>query len=188
MTIDAATGGTGFSGLWRQWRNALLGDARFRRFAARFIPTRAIARREAKAVFDLCAGFVYSQILYASLRTGMLDLIARAPCTEADIAAATDMPLSSAVRLCDAARVLGLADRLDDGRYVLGPRGAVVQSDAAIRAMIEHHAMFYRDLADPIALLRDPARPGELGAFWRYANGQTPDAGAAADYSRLMSG
>jgi demethylspheroidene O-methyltransferase len=188
MTINAATGSTGFSGIWRQWRNTLLGDARFRRFAARFIPTRAIARREAKAVFDLCAGFVYSQILFASLRTGMLDLIARRPCSVADIAAATDLPLSSTARLCDAARVLGLVDQLDDGRYVLGPRGAVVQSDAAIRAMIEHHAMFYRDLADPIALLRDPARPGELCTFWRYANGQTPDAGAAADYSRLMSG
>jgi demethylspheroidene O-methyltransferase len=188
MTTNAATGGTGVSGIWRQWRNTLLGDARFRRFAARFAPTRGIARREAKAVFDLCAGFVYSQILFAALRTGLLDLIAREPSSIAAIAAATDMPASSAARLCDAARVLGLADRLGDGRYVLGPRGAVIQSDAAIRAMIEHHAMFYRDLADPIALLRDPAKTGELGAFWRYAGGQTPDEGAAADYSRLMSG
>ncbi|MBC8790756.1 MAG: methyltransferase [Tagaea sp. CACIAM 22H2] len=188
MTINAATAGTGFSGLWRHWRNALLGDSRFRRFAARFAPTRAIARREAKAVFDLCAGFVYSQILYASLRTGLLDLLASAPRSIADVAAMTDLSPSSAARLCDAARVLGLADQLGDGRYVLGPRGAVIQSDAAIRAMIEHHAMFYRDLADPVALLRDPTKTGELGAFWRYAGGQTPDAGAAADYSKLMSG
>lgn len=188
MTIDAATGGTRFSGFWRHWRNTLLGDARFRRMAARFLPTRTIARREAKAVFDLCAGFVYSQILYAALRTGLLDLLARGPLSVADVAFATGLPHSSVVRLCEAARVLGLAEQLRDGRYVLGPRGAVIQNDAAIRAMIEHHAMFYRDLADPIALLRDPARTGELGAFWRYAGGQTPDMDAAADYSRLMSG
>jgi demethylspheroidene O-methyltransferase len=37
----------------------------FRAWAARFWLTRPIARRRARALFDVCAGFVYSQVLFA---------------------------------------------------------------------------------------------------------------------------
>ena len=47
---------------WRGFRDFLLSSRRFQRFAAAFPPTRPIARRRASALFDLCAGFVYSQI------------------------------------------------------------------------------------------------------------------------------
>ncbi len=40
----------------------------FQRFAGTFVLTRPIARRRAGALFDLCAGFVYSQILLACVR------------------------------------------------------------------------------------------------------------------------
>ncbi|HQT73822.1 MAG TPA: methyltransferase, partial [Acidiphilium sp.] len=50
---------------WRDLRNRLLANGTFQDLAARFPPTRFVARREARALFDLCAGFVYSQTLAA---------------------------------------------------------------------------------------------------------------------------
>ena len=45
--------------------DGLLASPRFRRWAAAFPLTRPIARRRARELFDLCAGFVYSQVLLA---------------------------------------------------------------------------------------------------------------------------
>jgi demethylspheroidene O-methyltransferase len=56
--------------------------------------------------------------------------------------------------------------------------------------MIEHHALVYRDLADPVALLKGAAGETELMRYWRYGTGpdSAPDAREAVDYSALMSG
>ena len=40
-------------------------------------------------------------------------------------------------------------------------------------AMIEHHAMLYGDLKDPIALLRGDVGAGQLAAYWPYAGNRT---------------
>ena len=39
--------------------------------------------------------------------------------------------------------------------------------NAAVAAMVEHHALLYADLADPVALLRGGA-PTRLAAYWPY--------------------
>ncbi|MCE2660640.1 MAG: methyltransferase, partial [Rubrivivax sp.] len=55
--------------------------------------------------------------------------------------------------------------------------------------MVRHHHTLYRDLADPLALLRRE-RGGELARYWAYAEeaapGQLP-AGQTSPYSALMS-
>ncbi len=54
--------------------------------------------------------------------------------------------------------------------------------------MIRHHAVFYRDLADPVALLRGGAET-ELARFWPYVFGASGpiDPEVAATYSGLMA-
>jgi demethylspheroidene O-methyltransferase len=178
----------GWADRLRAWQTRIIADPRFRRFAARFAPTRGLARREARAVFDLCAGFVYSQILFACVRAGVLDLLAAAPRDAGELGRASDMTHAAMSRLLDAAVALRLVALQADGRYALAPRGAVVRADPGIRAMIEHHAMFYRDLEDPLALLRATAPATELGAYWRYTReGGTIDGETVAAYSRLMT-
>ena len=54
-------------------RDAILANPGFQRFAGTFVLTRPIARRRAGALFDLCAGFVYSQILLACVRLKLFD-------------------------------------------------------------------------------------------------------------------
>jgi demethylspheroidene O-methyltransferase len=174
---------------WREWRNRLLADPRFQRFAMSFPLTRPIAKKKARAAFDLCAGFVYAQILLACVRLGLLELLA-APRTLAEIEAATGLPSDAARRLIDAAVALDLAEPRSGGRYGLGEQGASIRARPGIAAMVEHHALLYADLADPVALLRGSGAPGRLAPFWPYASeGPRDGLGDAdvADYSALMA-
>jgi demethylspheroidene O-methyltransferase len=55
--------------------------------------------------------------------------------------------------------------------------------------MVVHHGLFYRDLADPVALLRGARRATELNEFWSYARPGAPhEDGQVAGYSELMAG
>ena len=60
-------------------RNRFLASPRFQRWASSFPLTRPIARRRARALFDLCAGFVYSQVLQACVRLRLFDALNRRP-------------------------------------------------------------------------------------------------------------
>lgn len=171
---------------WIGWRNRVLADPAFQRFAARFPPTRFVARRRARALFDLVAGFTYSQTLFACVRTGLLDLLADGPLSAADIAARTDLPIAGAERLLKAAAALGLTEPIGD-LWALGADGAALRGNPGIAEMVAHHGLLYTDLADPVALLRRRGG-GALSAYWSYAEA----AGTGRDdqvtsYSRLMA-
>lgn len=171
------------------WRDRFVGDARFRRWAARFPMTRPIARRRARALFDLCAGFVYSQVLYACVRLGLFESLRNGPRAFAELEREFSMPTASARRLLDAAVSLDLVRHESDDRYALGGLGAAMAGNRALAAMVEHHRLLYGDLADPLALLRRE-RPTALSAYWAYAGtGRAGGlkAGDVAAYTELMT-
>ena len=93
------------------WRDGLLASAAFQRWAAAFPLTRPIARRRARALFDLCAGFVYSQVLLACVRLHLFDILAEGPQTAEVLAPRLSMPLDAARRLLAAAVSLRLVER-----------------------------------------------------------------------------
>ena len=143
---------------WRDrlWslRDRLLMDARFQRWAATFPLTRPIARRQASAAFDLCAGFVYSQILAACLELDLLRKLAVAPQTAAALAAQSSLTPAAMERLLAAAAALKLVAPRGSGRWGLGMTGAAISGTPGLAEMVRHHALLYADLADPVALLR----------------------------------
>ena len=56
--------------------------------------------------------------------------------------------------------------------------------------MIEHHAVLYADLVDPLAMLSAPRGSTALARYWPYAAAEAPDAVAREStraYTRLMS-
>ncbi len=170
-------------------RDRLVASPRFRSLAAAFPLTRSIARAETRALFDLCAGFVYSQVLFACVRLDLFRLLRGAPRTAAEVAGLAGLPVEGAQRLLDAAVALRLVDRRSGGRYGLGPLGAVVAAEEGVAAMVAHHAALYRDLADPVALLRG-ARDTALAEYWPYAGAEDAASLAAervAEYSALMA-
>jgi demethylspheroidene O-methyltransferase len=171
-------------------RDSILANPGFQRFAGTFALTRPIARRRAGALFDLCAGFVYSQILLACVRLKLFDHLAEGPVSAADLSSRLSLPVDSTTLLLDAAASLKLAQRRSGNRYGLGPLGAALMGNPGVVAMIEHHAMLYGDLRDPVALLRGETGAGALASYWPYAKGGKPAAlghDAIAPYTALMS-
>lgn len=175
---------------WFAWRDGLVGSPRFRRWAAAFPLTRPIAQRRASGLFDLVAGFVYSQVLLACVRLRLFDMLAEGPQTLPALAPRLGLPEDAALRLLAAAVSLKLVERRSRGRYGLGPLGGPLVGEAAIASMVEHHATLYADLRDPVALLRGEGASSALSQYWPYAAADAPDALAAdrtSPYSALMS-
>jgi demethylspheroidene O-methyltransferase len=173
---------------WLDVRDRLLMSNRFQRWAARFPLTRPITRRRTRELFDIAAGFVYSQALSACVQLGLLDELAKGPRSAEELAAHTGLPLEALQRLLWAAVSLDLLQPRSAGRYGLGAHGAALLGNPGISAMVRHHALLYADLSDPVALLRDRT-DSRLSRYWPYAVAQDPrglDAGQVHDYSELM--
>ena len=174
---------------WASVRDRLLASPRFQRWALAFPPTRWIARRRARALFDLCAGFVYSQVLAACIELGLFDILAEGPQSVAALGARLDLSDDAVRRLLEAARSLELVSARRPGLYGLGSLGAALRGNPGLAAMVDHHRLLYADLADPVALLRGEARSRRLAPYWPYAEyGAAPiEAQAVAPYTALMS-
>jgi demethylspheroidene O-methyltransferase len=175
---------------FRAWREGLTASPSFRRWAAGFPLTRPYARKRARALFDLCAGFVYSQVLFACVRLRLFDHLQQGPVEEARLATLLDLPPEGTLRLLRAAAALELVARRDDGRWALGPLGAAMVGNPGIAAMVEHHALLYADLADPVALLKRPRGGNALSGYWAYSGNDSASAlgrDSTHDYTALMA-
>lgn len=175
---------------FRAWREGLAARPGFRRWAARFPLTRPFARRRARALFDLCAGFVYTQVLLACVRLRVFDVLSEGALPTARLAPRLGIATEATERLMAAAASLRLVARRADGAWMLGPLGAAMVGNDGIGAMVEHHAMLYADLADPVALLRRPRGGNALSAFWAYAGAESPGGMGEErirDYTALMA-
>jgi demethylspheroidene O-methyltransferase len=175
---------------WLATRDRLVSSERFQRWAASFPLTRPFARRRARELFDLCAGFVYSQVLLACVRLDLFGILQVSPLDARALSQRLSLPQDATDRLLAAAVSLRLVEQRSDGRYGLGVLGAALVGNPGVVAMIEHHALLYADLRDPVALLRGDRDRTELGRYWAYAG--NPDAAAlgpeqVAEYSRLMA-
>jgi demethylspheroidene O-methyltransferase len=171
-------------------RDSILSNSAFQRFAGTFALTRPIARRRANALFDLCAGFVYSQILLACVRFKLFEELKDGPLSAAELSSRLSLPADMTVLLLEAAVSLQLAQHRSAGRYGLGSLGAALLGNPGVISMIEHHTMLYNDLKDPVALLRGAATPGQLTAYWAYTGNDKPadlSREAIAPYTALMS-
>jgi len=173
-----------------RWRDRWLSDHRFQRWAAHFPPTRPVARRHARALFDLCAGFVYSQVLLACVRLRLLELLQSGSLPLLQIASRLELTAAAAETLLSAAAALELIEQRRGQRWGLGRLGAALLGNPAVLRMIEHHPALYEDLRDPVALLRHPEQPRQLGALWPYAGHREPrdlDEAEVGAYTRLMA-
>ena len=175
---------------FREAAARLAASPRTQSWVARFAPTRPIAQHQALALFDLCAGFVYSQVLQAFVQAELHERLQNGPKSPAELALATGLPANSMERLLKAATALGLAGRRSGGRYGLALRGAALAGNPGVVAMIRHHALLYADLEDPLALLRNGGGNTRTHRFWSYLAADRQEAltaDSAARYSALMA-
>lgn len=180
--------GGGLRARWRAWRNARIADPTFQRRAAAFPLTRPLARGSAAQLYDIVAGFVYSQILLACVELDVFGAVRDGALEPHALGTRVGLPTDRAARLAQAAAALGLLER-EGAAYGLGPKGAALIGAPGVAEMVRHHRLFYRDLTDPVALLRGEVGT-ELSRFWGYVGGATTHAlpaEAAAAYSALMA-
>ena len=172
------------------WRNTLFADASFQRWIATFPLTRGKARREAQAAFDICAGFVYSQIVTACMELGVFDHLSDTPRPTSELASLANTPLGAMETLLAGAASIGLINRHRGGRWGLATKGAAIAGNPGLRDMIRHNQVFYKDIADPVTLLRGTHGKTALAHYWAYAATNRPEHLApqeVAEYSTLMA-
>ena len=99
---------------WLALRNRLLANPGFQRWAAGFPLTRPVARRRARALFDLCAGFVYSQVLQACVQLRLFDVLLDGRGRLIRLAPALALAPADAARLLEAAAALRLVEHCSD--------------------------------------------------------------------------
>jgi demethylspheroidene O-methyltransferase len=177
-------------GRWFAFRNRLLASPRFQLWASTFPLTRRVARRRAGALWDICAGFVYSQILQSCVQLQVFDALREGPRSVDQLAELLALSRPDAVILLESAAALRLLQRRGNDRFGLGVLGAALLGNPGATAMIEHHALLYSDLRDPVALLRHDQKCTALGRLWPYAAGIQPadlPAEDVAAYSNLMA-
>lgn len=174
---------------WYGLRSRLLMSQKFQNITAKMPVSRMFARHSASGVFDLVAGFVYSQVLLACVQLRVFEILKSGPRSLDDLAAEMAISPDAAQRLLSAAKVLQLVSELSGNRYCLGMRGAAIAGNDGILRMIEHHRLLYADLADPVSLLKGEVRPTRLERYWSYG-GSDPAAlsdDEVAPYTQLMS-
>jgi demethylspheroidene O-methyltransferase len=166
----------------------LAGSRAFQAWAARMPGLSWLVQREGQALFDMMQGFVRSQVLTALVELDVLSELASGPRTAAAMAVPRGLTPERMAALLQAGAGIALLRRRRDGTFALSRRGAAFLAVPGLPAMVRHHAVLYRDLADPVALLRGETAP-ELARFWPYVFGAAAaeDPSTAATYSRLMS-
>lgn len=174
-------------------RDTLIVNKRFQRLAASLPIFRSISRSRASNLFDVMAGFVYSQILLACIRLNVFNALANGPLHLEDLSRITNFPILGLQKLLDAAVAIKLLEQRSQGRYGLGPLGSPLVGNDAIAAMVEHHTAFYADMRDPLALLSGTNSDRNLGKYWPYVSEKAEDQDSlqnkdnVAEYSALMS-
>lgn len=171
------------------WLMDRIADPKFQSWASKFPLTRRASRVDGERLFDLVSGFAYSQTLLACVELRVLDHLRDGPMTSDQLSALTNLPSDKMEILCQAAAALDLLQRRPEGQYRLARLGAATLGVPGLKDMIAHHAVFYRDLIDPVALLRGETQP-ELAEFWPYVRGETAKeipGQQAVKYSDLMA-
>ncbi len=172
---------------WVMRRNAILGSAKFQRWASRTPIVRSIARRRAAAQFDIIAGFIYSQILAAFVQAELIEFLNGHLRSFDEISKFVRLEPDATDRLLRAGQSLQIAESPQPGLWALGEAGAPLSANEGAMAMIRHHHLLYADLADPLALLAKGRREETaLSAYWTYASKDRSEMGATG-YSALMA-
>lgn len=171
-------------------RNRLLRSASFRRFAEKTPIFQSVARQNAYDLFRMAGGFIHSQVLASCVSLEIFDLLKDGAMPVAEIAARTSVPEERLVHLLRAAAALRLLDVRPNDSFGLGILGASVVDSDGMKAIFEHHALFYRDLVDPVALFRGDVEADYMKHLWSYA-GDADEAGLEQDgvstYTELMA-
>ena len=171
-------------------RSILLHPHAQKYFQSQFF-TRFIVKKQSEQLFDLVAGFVYSQILYSCVTLKIFENLKSKPLKSSELEKKCGLNTESFDCLISAAVSLGLLQRLDEGMIELRTKGFVIAMNPGLCELILHHKILYRDMQNPVGLLADHGKETELSKYWPYATkkneGSFGKMESIGQYSDLMS-
>ncbi len=176
--------------LWEKlciYRDQLIASSRFQNAVAKIPFINRIAKKRANQLFDLMAGFVYTQILLACVRINIFNLLKNGPLQIHLIKQHCNLELVALKKLLDAAVSIHLLEIRSQGSYGLGTLGAPMVGNTALSAMIEHHTVLYEDLKDPLLLLSGEIKNKNLEKFWPYVSANKEDQESLLDKERVKN-
>jgi demethylspheroidene O-methyltransferase len=171
-------------------RNRLLSSASFRSFAEKVPIFQRVARKRAFELFAMAGGFIHSQVLASCVRLGLFEMLRNGALPINEIAARTGIPGARLGHLLRAAAALRLLDARAGERYGLGELGAAMVDNPSLDALVAHHELLYKDLADPVSMFSGEQDATHMQQLWPYATAGRPDdlSGAEVDrYTDLMA-
>jgi len=174
-------------------KDRLIADTRFQNRVAKIPFLKNIAKKRANQLFDVMAGFVYTQILLSCVRLNLFNLLKDGPLHLDEIKKSCSLDAIPLKKLLDAAVSIHLLEMRSKKRYGLGTLGAPMVGNTALSSMIEHHTVLYDDLRDPLRLLSGDVEIKKMEKFWPYVSPDQQDQDALKDkervknYSDLMS-
>ena len=172
--------------IFTNWMNNLVAKPSFHSLIKKIPIIRRLAFYDGKKIYDLVAGFVYSQVLLAIIELRLIDFLITGKRKIDEISRFTGLPDDKCILLCNAAASVGLLRKYKDSSFGLTRIGAAIKGVSGLDKMILHHKMFYRDLIDPIKLLNKNFNT-ELRNFWTYVpSNKNITKEEAKNYSELM--
>ena len=167
----------------------MIASQSFQKWAGNTPLVRSFARRDGEKIYDLMAGFVYSQTLLAMVELNLFTYLKNGGLSVNELSQKTKIPESRIELLCQSAVAINLLERLGSEYYCLSRLGAAVIGVPGLIDMVQHHKLFYEDLVDPVSLLKNEAET-HMSKYWPYVlntSKQPPvEAEVAAIYSNLM--
>ena len=140
---------------------------KFQKWAGNTPIIRSIARKDAEKIYDLMAGFVYSQTLLAMVELDLFIYFKDGPAFIAELSKETQIPKRSMIILCQSAVAIKILELVGDEQYALSRLGAAVIGVDGLTDMIRHHRLFYDDLKDPVLLLKNEVET-HMSRYWPY--------------------
>lgn len=140
---------------------------KFQKWAGNTPIIRIIARKEGEKIYDLMAGFVYSQTLLAMVELNIFYILNGGALSAEDLSSRVGVSKPNISMLCRSATAIGILETVGDDEYALSRLGASVLGVPGLIEMIRHHRLFYEDLADPVGLLKNKIET-HMSKYWPY--------------------
>ena len=179
---------------YANWRNNLVSSTRFQNWVSGVPLIRNMVTKDGEQLYDLVAGFVYSQTLLALVELGVFSKLRSGMLNAQFLAMELNISIHRLSTLCQAGVAIKVLTRVDvEGQhypnYRLSRLGAALLGVPGLQEMIKHHRLFYADLLDPVSLLKNQTKT-RLSEYWPYVSGENQgddiDLEISATYSNLM--
>ena len=149
---------------------------------------RALVSYEGNRIHEVMSGFVYSQILHLLISLGVFQFLKKEGRSLDEMSQFLEIANEKSLLLLRGGCALNLIC-LKGNKYWLTRMGAQIIGVPGLIDMIRHNQILYRDLIDPVTLLRG-SNETELRHFWPYVRKEVEKKGiskkVSSEYSSLM--